>query len=206
MHGYPSLWNCDKYPSTKTHVDIGFFNGVVYMTRNNNLWITQRVAPCGNRTRYPLRGSQLPSHRTNRAVKLVIKHRVLVAHSEGGVAIIPTLGRRLGDRDRPTTSSECRRASGCRWRLVVLRGGLRGRPLFSSGRLSADDDDDDDRFLPKLFITVVRENSIVALVDGCVEDDLEVRHFGVQVVARSVLQHPPARAAFVRHCRQTNFK
>ncbi|KAF9810009.1 hypothetical protein SFRURICE_012867, partial [Spodoptera frugiperda] len=37
-------------------------------TRNNNLWITQRVAPCGNRTRYPLRGSQLPSHRTNRAV------------------------------------------------------------------------------------------------------------------------------------------
>ncbi|KAF9810773.1 hypothetical protein SFRURICE_014371 [Spodoptera frugiperda] len=38
-------------------------------TRNNNLWITQRVAPCGNRTRYPLRGSQLPSHRTNRAVK-----------------------------------------------------------------------------------------------------------------------------------------
>ncbi|KAF9819858.1 hypothetical protein SFRURICE_004212, partial [Spodoptera frugiperda] len=36
-------------------------------TRNNNLWITQRVAPCGNRTRYPLRGSQLPSHRTNRA-------------------------------------------------------------------------------------------------------------------------------------------
>ncbi|KAF9804873.1 hypothetical protein SFRURICE_007776 [Spodoptera frugiperda] len=39
-------------------------------TRNNNLWITQRVAPCGNRTRYPLRGSQLPSHRTNRAVKI----------------------------------------------------------------------------------------------------------------------------------------
>uniref|UniRef100_A0A2H1VD42 SFRICE_040480 n=1 Tax=Spodoptera frugiperda TaxID=7108 RepID=A0A2H1VD42_SPOFR len=38
-------------------------------TRNNNLRITQRVAPCGNRTRYPLRGSQLPSHRTNRAVK-----------------------------------------------------------------------------------------------------------------------------------------
>uniref|UniRef100_A0A2H1VNC3 SFRICE_005302 n=1 Tax=Spodoptera frugiperda TaxID=7108 RepID=A0A2H1VNC3_SPOFR len=32
--------------------------------------------------------------------------------------------------------------SGCRWRLVVLRGGLRVRPLFSSGRLSADDDDD----------------------------------------------------------------
>uniref|UniRef100_A0A2H1V4X3 SFRICE_027697 n=1 Tax=Spodoptera frugiperda TaxID=7108 RepID=A0A2H1V4X3_SPOFR len=37
-------------------------------TRNNNLWIIQRVASCGNRTRYPLRGSQLPSHRTNRAV------------------------------------------------------------------------------------------------------------------------------------------
>ncbi|KAF9823209.1 hypothetical protein SFRURICE_001160 [Spodoptera frugiperda] len=25
-------------------------------TRDNNLWITQRVAPCGNRTRYTLRG------------------------------------------------------------------------------------------------------------------------------------------------------
>uniref|UniRef100_A0A2H1WQ71 SFRICE_028054 n=1 Tax=Spodoptera frugiperda TaxID=7108 RepID=A0A2H1WQ71_SPOFR len=37
-------------------------------TRNNNLWITQRVAPCGNRTRYTLRGSQLPSHRANCAV------------------------------------------------------------------------------------------------------------------------------------------
>ncbi|KAF9794566.1 hypothetical protein SFRURICE_013836 [Spodoptera frugiperda] len=37
-------------------------------TRNSNLWITQRVAPCGFRTRYPLHGSQLPSHRANRAV------------------------------------------------------------------------------------------------------------------------------------------
>ncbi|KAF9793664.1 hypothetical protein SFRURICE_002323, partial [Spodoptera frugiperda] len=37
------------------------------LTRNNNLWITQRVAPCGNRTSYTLHGSQLPSHRTNRA-------------------------------------------------------------------------------------------------------------------------------------------
>ncbi|KAF9794467.1 hypothetical protein SFRURICE_012947, partial [Spodoptera frugiperda] len=37
-------------------------------TRNNNLWITQRVTPCRNRTRYPLHGSQLPSHRANRAV------------------------------------------------------------------------------------------------------------------------------------------
>uniref|UniRef100_A0A2H1VIX5 SFRICE_016635 n=1 Tax=Spodoptera frugiperda TaxID=7108 RepID=A0A2H1VIX5_SPOFR len=41
-------------------------------TRNNNLWITQRVAPCGNRTRYTLRGSQLPSHRANRAVNVFL--------------------------------------------------------------------------------------------------------------------------------------
>ncbi|KAF9800004.1 hypothetical protein SFRURICE_016690 [Spodoptera frugiperda] len=33
--------------------------------RNNYLLITQRVAPCGNRTRYTLYGSQLPSHRVN---------------------------------------------------------------------------------------------------------------------------------------------
>ncbi|KAF9799587.1 hypothetical protein SFRURICE_018774 [Spodoptera frugiperda] len=38
-------------------------------TRNNNLWITQRVAQCGNRTRCTLRGSRLPSHRANRAVQ-----------------------------------------------------------------------------------------------------------------------------------------
>uniref|UniRef100_A0A2H1WFE7 SFRICE_022539 n=1 Tax=Spodoptera frugiperda TaxID=7108 RepID=A0A2H1WFE7_SPOFR len=36
-------------------------------TRNNNLWITRRVVPCGNRTRDTLHGSQLPSHRANRA-------------------------------------------------------------------------------------------------------------------------------------------
>ncbi|KAF9823541.1 hypothetical protein SFRURICE_011394 [Spodoptera frugiperda] len=37
-------------------------------TRNNNLWITQRVTPCGNRIRYTLRSSQWPSYHTNRAV------------------------------------------------------------------------------------------------------------------------------------------
>ncbi|KAF9807129.1 hypothetical protein SFRURICE_016218, partial [Spodoptera frugiperda] len=41
-------------------------------TRNNNLWITQRVAPCGNRARDTSHGSQLPSHRANRAVKLIM--------------------------------------------------------------------------------------------------------------------------------------
>uniref|UniRef100_A0A2H1V9D2 SFRICE_027503 n=1 Tax=Spodoptera frugiperda TaxID=7108 RepID=A0A2H1V9D2_SPOFR len=43
-------------------------------TRNNNLWSTQSVAPCGSRTRYSLRGSQLPSHRTNRAVIISAIH------------------------------------------------------------------------------------------------------------------------------------
>ncbi|KAF9804540.1 hypothetical protein SFRURICE_014448 [Spodoptera frugiperda] len=38
-------------------------------TQNNNMWITQRVTPCGNRNRYMLCGSRLPSHRANRAVK-----------------------------------------------------------------------------------------------------------------------------------------
>uniref|UniRef100_A0A2H1V5R5 SFRICE_031200 n=1 Tax=Spodoptera frugiperda TaxID=7108 RepID=A0A2H1V5R5_SPOFR len=38
-------------------------------TRNSNLWITQRVVPCENRTCDTLHGSQLPSHRANCAVK-----------------------------------------------------------------------------------------------------------------------------------------
>ncbi|KAF9793946.1 hypothetical protein SFRURICE_014156, partial [Spodoptera frugiperda] len=67
------------------HSDFLLYRGCVYkhiishahdtQTRNNNLWITQRVAPCGNRTRYPLHGSQLPSHRANRAV-IMQKHSI----------------------------------------------------------------------------------------------------------------------------------
>ncbi|KAF9791715.1 hypothetical protein SFRURICE_020114 [Spodoptera frugiperda] len=38
-------------------------------TINNNLWIAQRV-PCGIRTRYPLRGSRLPSRCVNCAINL----------------------------------------------------------------------------------------------------------------------------------------
>ncbi|KAF9794831.1 hypothetical protein SFRURICE_015110 [Spodoptera frugiperda] len=37
-------------------------------TRNNNLWITQRVVLC--LTRDTLHGGQLPSHRANCAVKI----------------------------------------------------------------------------------------------------------------------------------------
>uniref|UniRef100_A0A2H1VW78 SFRICE_021576 n=1 Tax=Spodoptera frugiperda TaxID=7108 RepID=A0A2H1VW78_SPOFR len=40
-------------------------------TQNNNLWITQRVVPCGNRTRDTLHGSQLPSHRANLTSRLL---------------------------------------------------------------------------------------------------------------------------------------
>ncbi|KAF9821099.1 hypothetical protein SFRURICE_001034 [Spodoptera frugiperda] len=48
---------------------VGAFTNIYdTQTRNNYLWITQRVASCGNRTSYTLHGSQLPSHRTNRAV------------------------------------------------------------------------------------------------------------------------------------------
>uniref|UniRef100_A0A2H1WU18 SFRICE_033835 n=1 Tax=Spodoptera frugiperda TaxID=7108 RepID=A0A2H1WU18_SPOFR len=49
---------CDKY----------YINyKVMEKIRNNNLWITQSVVPCGNQTCYTLRDSRLSSHRTNRA-------------------------------------------------------------------------------------------------------------------------------------------
>ncbi|KAF9804998.1 hypothetical protein SFRURICE_015946 [Spodoptera frugiperda] len=48
-------------------------------TRNNNLWITQIVAACGNRTRYTLHGSQLPSHRANRAVSSTSRRSGIVS-------------------------------------------------------------------------------------------------------------------------------
>ncbi|KAF9811582.1 hypothetical protein SFRURICE_017042 [Spodoptera frugiperda] len=40
--------------------------GAFTNTRNNNLWM-KRAVPCGNRTRYILRGSRLLRHRTNGA-------------------------------------------------------------------------------------------------------------------------------------------
>ncbi|KAF9813874.1 hypothetical protein SFRURICE_008029 [Spodoptera frugiperda] len=47
-------------------------------TQTNNFWIPQRVAPCGNRTDDTLRVSQLPGHRTNRAVKFILDDSFLI--------------------------------------------------------------------------------------------------------------------------------
>ncbi|KAF9799357.1 hypothetical protein SFRURICE_011853 [Spodoptera frugiperda] len=38
--------------------------------QTNNLWITQKIAPCGNRARYTLHGSQLSGHCVTLAVNL----------------------------------------------------------------------------------------------------------------------------------------
>uniref|UniRef100_A0A2H1W2L2 SFRICE_011813 n=1 Tax=Spodoptera frugiperda TaxID=7108 RepID=A0A2H1W2L2_SPOFR len=51
------------------HYDFFLCRGCVYkhdiQTRNNNLWITQRVVPCGNRTHHTLHSSQLSNHRVH---------------------------------------------------------------------------------------------------------------------------------------------
>uniref|UniRef100_A0A2H1WSC1 SFRICE_015444 n=1 Tax=Spodoptera frugiperda TaxID=7108 RepID=A0A2H1WSC1_SPOFR len=57
-----------KYTSSHTHDA---------QTRNNNLWITQRVSPCVIRTRHILHGSWLPSHRTNHAVTIESSAHIL---------------------------------------------------------------------------------------------------------------------------------
>uniref|UniRef100_A0A2H1V884 SFRICE_024321 n=1 Tax=Spodoptera frugiperda TaxID=7108 RepID=A0A2H1V884_SPOFR len=40
------------------------------MCRNKNWWITQGLVPSGNRTRYTLQGSQLPSYRASQELKI----------------------------------------------------------------------------------------------------------------------------------------
>ncbi|CAH1647455.1 unnamed protein product [Spodoptera littoralis] len=41
------------------------------------IYRSQRVALCGNRTRYTMRGSRLPRHRANRAVDFVSRQQIL---------------------------------------------------------------------------------------------------------------------------------
>ncbi|KAF9795462.1 hypothetical protein SFRURICE_004834 [Spodoptera frugiperda] len=70
------LFNNFLHFLNKTLPDIRIFCGYKHksshthhtQTQNNNLWIIQRVTPCGNPTRCTLRGSRLPNHRANRAV------------------------------------------------------------------------------------------------------------------------------------------
>ncbi|KAF9824694.1 hypothetical protein SFRURICE_000559 [Spodoptera frugiperda] len=71
---------------------VGAFTNIqvhIHMTRNNNLWITQRVAPCENRTRDALHGSQLPSRHANRAVVFIFNkfyiYRKPISSTESGI-------------------------------------------------------------------------------------------------------------------------
>ncbi|KAF9800501.1 hypothetical protein SFRURICE_020737 [Spodoptera frugiperda] len=57
-----------KHTSSHTHQT---------QTSYNNMWITKRVAPCGNRARYTLHGIQLPSYSANRAQPAALTRRLL---------------------------------------------------------------------------------------------------------------------------------
>ncbi|KAF9794144.1 hypothetical protein SFRURICE_009521 [Spodoptera frugiperda] len=67
-------------------------------TRNNNLWITQSVASCGNRTRYTFHGSRLPSllDQHNSQVNVVHCNYNLI----GIIIIVATLVLKTASRNR----------------------------------------------------------------------------------------------------------
>ncbi|KAF9808341.1 hypothetical protein SFRURICE_008394 [Spodoptera frugiperda] len=70
-------------------------------SRNNNLWITQRVAPCMYQTRYTLRGSRLPSHCSNRAVLHVLQNQMRITHTH----VFSRMSNRLEHTRRPNNDS-----------------------------------------------------------------------------------------------------
>ncbi|KAF9802870.1 hypothetical protein SFRURICE_015467 [Spodoptera frugiperda] len=86
-----------KHKSSRTHDT---------ETRNNNLWITLTVAPSGNRTRYTLHGSQLPSHRATLLIfGLIILITRLPCWSSGRVRL-PDKGSRVRFLGRVNSSTE----------------------------------------------------------------------------------------------------
>ncbi|KAF9787564.1 hypothetical protein SFRURICE_001616 [Spodoptera frugiperda] len=64
-HVRTRIFFCNVCAFTNTRVHIHNIT-----PRNNNLWIIQRIASCGNRTYYTLRDSRLFRHRPNGAVKV----------------------------------------------------------------------------------------------------------------------------------------
>uniref|UniRef100_A0A2H1VUE0 SFRICE_004274 n=1 Tax=Spodoptera frugiperda TaxID=7108 RepID=A0A2H1VUE0_SPOFR len=108
-----------------------------------DLWITQRVAPCGNRTRYPLRGSQLPSHRTNRAVESLFHCSLTISRVRRGIDPQPDPSdpyRKLEERDIEDYLSK-------------LQGGW-----FSEDDLDDQDSDDENRDYVDVIRVLQEEN------------------------------------------------